>query len=76
MEQIDSLKSQLDYIEKQLDSLEAASRPGKNELDRLAELRKIVVKEEKEISKLTQGSKELKQKVTGRNFDLPKNFSF
>lgn len=64
LEQIDSLNSQLDYLEKQLDSLEAGSRPSKDELDRLEKLGKIIVKEENEISKLTQGSKELKEKVS------------
>ncbi|KAK9989099.1 hypothetical protein SO802_029338 [Lithocarpus litseifolius] len=39
-QQIDSLNSQHSYIEKQLDSLEAASQPRKDELDRLEELKK------------------------------------
>lgn len=62
-QQIDSLNSQHSYLEKQLDSLEVASRPGKDELDRLEELRKIISKEEKEIDKLVKGSKQLKDKV-------------
>lgn len=58
-QQIASLNSQHSYIEKQLDSLEVASQPRKNELDRLEELNKIM-----EIDKLIlQGSKELKEKV-------------
>lgn len=63
LQQIDSLNSQHGYIEKQLDSLEAASQPRKDELDRLEELKKIISTEEKEIDKLIQGSKELKEKV-------------
>ena len=62
-QQIDSLNSQHSYIEKQLDSLEAASQPRKDELDRLEELKKIISIEEKEIDKLIQGSKKLKEKV-------------
>ncbi|XP_050270364.1 structural maintenance of chromosomes protein 4 [Quercus robur] len=61
--EIDSLNSQHSYIEKQLDSLEAASQPRKDELDRLEELKKIISTEEKEIDKLIQGSKELKEKA-------------
>jgi structural maintenance of chromosome 4 len=57
------LNSQNSYLEKQLDSLEAASRPGKDELDRLEELRKVISKEETEIDKLIKGSKQLKEKV-------------
>lgn len=62
-QQIDSLNSQHGYIEKQLDSLEAASQPRKDELDRLEELKKIISTEEKEIDELIQGSKKLKEKV-------------
>ena len=51
------MNSQHSYIEKQLDSLEAASQPRKDELDRLVELKKIISKEEKEIVKFIQGSK-------------------
>lgn len=57
------MTSQHDYIEKQLDSLEAASRPRKDELDRLKELKKIISAEEKEVNRLTDGSKQLKEKV-------------
>lgn len=62
--EIDSLKARHDYLEKQLESLKAASKPGKDELDRLEELRKIISKEEKEIHKLTLGSKKLKEKAS------------
>lgn len=62
-EQIDSLNSQHSYLEKQIGSLEAASQPKKDELDRLAELKNIISLEEKEMDKLTQGSKQLKEKV-------------
>lgn len=62
-EQIDSLNSQHGYLEKQIGSLEAASRPKKDELDRLDELKKLIAAEEKEIHKLTQGSQQLKEKV-------------
>ncbi|KAK2994629.1 hypothetical protein RJ640_025683 [Escallonia rubra] len=61
--EIDSLNSQEVYLEKQLDSLKAASEPKKDELDRLQELGRSVSKEEKEISRLTEGSKQLKQKA-------------
>lgn len=61
--EIDSLNSQHSYLEKQLGSLEAASWPGKDELDRLEELKKIISKEEKEIDKLIKGSKQLKDKA-------------
>lgn len=61
--QVDSLTSQHDYIEKQLDSLKAASRPKKDELDRLKELKKIILAEEREVNRLTDGSKQLKEKV-------------
>ncbi|KAK9988846.1 hypothetical protein SO802_029085 [Lithocarpus litseifolius] len=61
--EIDSLNSQHSYIEKQLDSLEAASQPRKDELDRLEELKKIISTEDKEIDKLIQGYKELKEKA-------------
>ncbi|CAJ1946988.1 unnamed protein product [Sphenostylis stenocarpa] len=61
--EVDSLNSQLNYIERQLDSLEAASMPQEDELDRLKELKKIVSAEEKEIERLTNGSKQLKEKA-------------
>lgn len=63
MEQIDSLNTQHVYLDKQLDSLKAASQPKQDELDRLVELRKIISAEETEIDRLTQGSKQLKEKV-------------
>lgn len=61
--QIDSLKTQHGYLEKQLDSMKAASEPRKDELDRLEELSKIIHGEEKEIERLTEGSKQVKEKV-------------
>ncbi|KAL9323456.1 hypothetical protein ACSQ67_008313 [Phaseolus vulgaris] len=61
--EVDSLSSQFNYIEKQLDSLEAASTPQEDELERLNELKKIVSSEEKEIKRLTNGSKQLKEKA-------------
>ncbi|KAI8533943.1 hypothetical protein RHMOL_Rhmol10G0050100 [Rhododendron molle] len=60
--EIDSLNTQHVYLDKQLDSLKAASQPKQDELDRLAELRKIISAEETEIDRLTQGSKQLKEK--------------
>lgn len=62
------MNSQHRYIEKQLGSLEAASTPHEDELDRLKELKKIISSEEGEISRLTDGSKKLKEKV---GFELP-----
>jgi len=69
------LNSQHSYIEKQLGSLEVASNPQENELDRLKELKKIISAEEREINRLTDGSKKLKEKV---GFELPYvcNFEF
>eukprot|EP00256_Glycine_max_P042888 XP_006593676.1 structural maintenance of chromosomes protein 4 isoform X2 [Glycine max] len=61
--EVDSLNSQYNYIEKQLDSLEAASTPQEDELDRLKELKKIVSAEEREINRLNNGSKQLKEKA-------------
>ncbi|XP_031254210.1 structural maintenance of chromosomes protein 4 [Pistacia vera] len=61
--EIDSLKTQHGYLEKQLGSLEAASKPRKDETDRLKELKNIISAEEKEIDKLIQGSKKLKEKA-------------
>ncbi|PON67311.1 Structural maintenance of chromosomes protein [Trema orientale] len=61
--EIDSLNTQHSYLEKQRDSLKAASQPKKEELNRLEELKKIISAEEKEINKLTQGSKQLKEKA-------------
>ncbi|AET03555.2 putative structural maintenance of chromosomes protein [Medicago truncatula] len=62
--EVDSLNSQHSYIEKQLGSLEVASNPQENELDRLKELMKIISAEEREINRLTDGSKKLKEKVS------------
>ncbi|TKY50255.1 Structural maintenance of chromosomes protein 4 [Spatholobus suberectus] len=61
--EVDSLNSQYNYIEQQLDSLEAASKPQEDELGRLKELKKIVSAEEREINRLTNGSKQLKEKA-------------
>ncbi|KDP27149.1 hypothetical protein JCGZ_19848 [Jatropha curcas] len=61
--EIDSLNSEHSYLEKQLGSLEAAAHPKKDELDRLEELNKVISTEEKEIGRLMQGSKKLKEKA-------------
>lgn len=61
--QIESLKSQHSDLEKQLDSLKVASEPRKDETDRLQELKEFIAAEEKEIERLTEGSKKLKDKV-------------
>ncbi|KAI3496266.1 hypothetical protein L1887_38623 [Cichorium endivia] len=39
------------------------AEPSKAELGRLEELKKIITEEEKEINRLTKGSKQLKEKV-------------
>jgi len=57
------LNSQHSYIENQLASLEAASQPKKDEIDRLEQLNKIIAAEEMEINNLTDGSKQLKEEV-------------
>lgn len=57
------MKSEHSYLEKQLDSLKAASHPRKDELDKLKDLKKVTSAEEKEIDRLIRGSKELKEKV-------------
>ncbi|KAJ8567068.1 hypothetical protein K7X08_019276 [Anisodus acutangulus] len=62
--EIDSLKSQCDDLKKQLDSLKIASEPSKDEVNRLKELKKIISAEEKEMDRLTQGSKQLKEKAS------------
>ncbi|KAE9590353.1 putative structural maintenance of chromosomes protein [Lupinus albus] len=67
--EVESLNSQHSYIEKQLKSLEAASKPQEDELDRLKELKKIISTEEREINRLTEGSKQLKEKA----LELQKN---
>ncbi|KAI4389054.1 hypothetical protein MLD38_001318 [Melastoma candidum] len=59
----DSLHSQLSYLEKQLPSLKKASRPQQAELGKVEELNELVIAEEKEIETITQGSKQLKDKV-------------
>lgn len=61
--QIDSLRLLSVDLEKQLDSLKAASKPTKEEVNRLKELEKIISAEEKEINRLMNGSKQLKEKV-------------
>ncbi|KAL0377550.1 UNVERIFIED_CONTAM: Structural maintenance of chromosomes protein 4 [Sesamum radiatum] len=63
--EVDSLKLLLSDLEKQLDSLKAASEPLKDEVDRLKELGNIISAEEKEIDRLMQGSKQLKEKALG-----------
>ncbi|KAE8718250.1 Structural maintenance of chromosomes protein 4 [Hibiscus syriacus] len=63
LKEVDSFNSEYKYLEKQLDSLEAASRPKQDEIDRLEELKKIISTEEKEIDRLIQGSKKLKEKA-------------
>lgn len=62
--QVDNLKLLHNDLVKQLDSLKAASEPIKEEVDKLRELGNIISAEEKEINKLMQGSKQLKEKVT------------
>lgn len=62
--QLDNLQSQYSDLEKDLDSLKAASKPGKDELDRLEELKKIMRDEEKEIARVMSGSKKLKEMVS------------
>ncbi|XP_057957164.1 structural maintenance of chromosomes protein 4 isoform X2 [Malania oleifera] len=61
--EIESLNKQHSYLEKQLDSLKTESQPRKDELFRLGELKKIISTEEKEIERLIQGSKHLKEKA-------------
>ncbi|KAI6696188.1 hypothetical protein NL676_016307 [Syzygium grande] len=55
--EVDSLHSQLSGLENRLGSLEAASKPGKDELDRLEELKKITRDEEQEIGRIMSGHK-------------------
>ncbi|KAF5748995.1 structural maintenance of chromosomes protein 4 [Tripterygium wilfordii] len=62
--EIDSLNSEHGYLEKQLDSLKAASQPKEDELNRLEDLKKIISAEQKEIGRLIQGSKKLKEKAS------------
>ncbi|KAL3622702.1 Structural maintenance of chromosomes protein 4 [Castilleja foliolosa] len=61
--EIDSLKLLLGDLEKQLDSLKAASVPAKEEVNKLKELGNYMSAEEKEIDRLTQCSKQLKEKA-------------
>lgn len=63
MKQIESLNSQHEYLANQLDSLKNAAEPSKAEIARLEELKKVISEEEKEINRLTKGSKQLKEKV-------------
>ncbi|CAK9326874.1 unnamed protein product [Citrullus colocynthis] len=62
-QEIDSLTSQHSYLEKQLGSLEAASKPKDDEIKRLQELRNFILEEEKEIDRLMLGSKKLTEKA-------------
>lgn len=75
LRQVDSLKSQHGDLEKQLESLKLASEPKKDEVDRVRQLEKIISAEEKEIDRLTQGSKKLKEKVM-RFYSLYSQASF
>ncbi|XP_051140467.1 structural maintenance of chromosomes protein 4 [Andrographis paniculata] len=61
--EIDSLRLLSADLEKQLDSLKAAAKPTKVELDRLKELGIIISAAEREINKLVNGSKQLKDKA-------------
>lgn len=62
--EIDSLKTQHDYLRNQLDSLKFAAQPKEEELTKLEELQKIIAAEEKEIARLVQGSRQLKEKAS------------
>ncbi|XP_021736360.1 structural maintenance of chromosomes protein 4-like isoform X1 [Chenopodium quinoa] len=62
--EIDSLNTQNDYLKNQLESLKSAAQPKKEEVSRLAVLQNTINAEEKEIAKLTQGSKKLKEKAS------------
>lgn len=68
--EIDCLRSQSSDLKKQLDSLKAASKPKKDEVDRLKELENIISAEEKEIDRLMEGSKQLKEKASGLQNNL------
>lgn len=63
--QIDSLNAQHSYIVKQLDSLKTASQPKKDELNRLEELESIIAIEQREIDKIVECSRTLKERVSG-----------
>ncbi|RWR91590.1 structural maintenance of chromosomes protein 4 [Cinnamomum micranthum f. kanehirae] len=62
--EIESLNAQYGYIEKQLESLKAASQPSRDELNSLEELDNVVSLEEKELERLARGSKKLKEKAS------------
>lgn len=57
------MKSQHAYLEKQLDSLKAASEPNNDELETLKKLASIISEEDNEIARIIQSSKNLKEKV-------------
>ncbi|GAB2234374.1 hypothetical protein Drorol1_Dr00003624 [Drosera rotundifolia] len=61
--EIESLKTQNEYLENQLNSLRAASQPRKDEVDRLKHLKQEISTEENEIYRLSESSKELKSKA-------------
>jgi len=44
--------------------LKSAAQPKEEELTKLEELQKIITAEEKQIARLVQGSKQLKEKVS------------
>nr|GFD24982.1 structural maintenance of chromosomes protein 4 [Tanacetum cinerariifolium] len=60
---IEELNSQHENLAKQLDSLKAEAEPSNDDLRRLEELKNIISEEEKNINKLTQESKQFKEKV-------------
>ncbi|KAG1358997.1 structural maintenance of chromosomes protein 4 [Cocos nucifera] len=62
--EIDSLNAQHSYIEKQLDSLKAASEPKRDEVNRLKELDRIISEEQTELEKLVQCSSNLKERAS------------
>lgn len=68
--EIESLNSQHNYLGKQLESLEAASRPKRDEIKKLEELKKTISAEEQKIDKLIQGSKQLKEKALQLQNDI------
>nr|GEX28539.1 structural maintenance of chromosomes protein 4 [Tanacetum cinerariifolium] len=60
--EIEELNSQHENLAKQLDSLKAEAEPSNDDLRRLEELKNIISEEEKNINKLTQESKQFKEK--------------
>ncbi|PWA51171.1 structural maintenance of chromosome 3 [Artemisia annua] len=60
--EIEELNSQHENLAKQLDSLKAEAEQSEDDLHRLEELTNIILEEEKNINKLTQDSKQLKDK--------------